>query len=319
MTIQQIFDLAIEMGTKADPRGADFVKKVLEKRKKAYEELSEKKKKYFDKTSLINPYMDSGIIYGDTKKQVKKILSGIDTDASELLLVDRLNERGAKIDLVIGHHPIGATLAALHEVMDLQTDVYAGVGVPVNLMDALMSDRMQNIKRRIHPHNLWQVQTTAELLDIPLMNIHTIWDNMGDKYMKDYLAKKTFDTVGEINDYLMELPEYQAAAKMKNEPVIVSGSPSSRAGKVALFFTGGTNPSKEAYVELAKAGVGTLVDMHIPEDGLTELKKLHVNVINAGHMASDSIGANLFFDALDKQNIEVVATSGLIRVNRNKK
>jgi putative NIF3 family GTP cyclohydrolase 1 type 2 len=318
MTIQQIFDLAIKMGTEADPRGADFVKKVLEKRKKSFEELSEKKKKYFDKNSLTNPYMDSGIIYGDPKKQVKKVLSGIDTDASELLLVDRLNEKGKAIDLVIGHHPIGATLAALHEVMDLQTDVYAGVGVPLNLMDALMSDRMQNVKRRIHPHNLWQVQSTAELLDIPLMNIHTMWDNMGDKFMKDYLAKKKFDTVGEIHDYLMELPEYQEAAKMKNEPVIVSGSPSSRAGKVAIFFTGGTNPSKEAYVELAKAGIGTLVDMHIPEDGLTELKKLHVNVINAGHMASDSIGANLFFDALAKNGVDVIATSGLIRVKRTK-
>lgn len=318
MTIQQIFDLAIEMGTKADPRGADFVKKVLEKRKKAFADMPEKKKKYFDKASLTNPYLDSGIITGDTKKQVKKIFSGIDADSSELLLVDRLNERGAKIDLVIGHHPIGATLAGLHEVMDLQTDVYANIGVPLNLMDALMRDRMQTVKRRIHPANLYQVKTTAELLDIPLMNIHTIWDNMGDQYMKKYLAKKEFDTVDEIVDYLMELPEYQEAAKMKNEPVIVSGTPKSRAGKVALFFTGGTNPSKEAYIELAKAGVGTLVDMHIPEDALIELKKLHVNVINAGHMASDSIGANLFFDVLEKEGIEVVAASGLIRVKRGK-
>src|SRR4029078_2273080 len=108
----------------------------------------------------------------------------------------------------------------------------------------------------------------------------------------------------------------QEAMVGKNGPEIVSGSPKSRTGKVAIFFTGGTNPSKEVYVELAKAGVGTLVDMHIPEDGLKELKKLHVNVINAGHMASDSIGANLFFDVLEKKGVEVIPVSGFIRVKR---
>src|ERR1700728_3548821 len=49
MTIQQIYDLAVEMGMKADPRGMVSVKKYLQKNKKRYEELSEKKKKYFDK------------------------------------------------------------------------------------------------------------------------------------------------------------------------------------------------------------------------------------------------------------------------------
>ncbi len=319
MTIQQIYDLAIEMGIQADPRGASAVKKLLENRKKEFAEMPEKKKKYFDKESLKNPYADSGILYGKPEKQVKKIFSGIDTDASELLLVDRLNEKGMGFDLVIGHHPIAMTLAALHDVMDLQTDVYAEVGAPINRLDALMRERMETVKRRIHPVNLYQVISTAQLLDLPLMNIHTIWDNMGDKFMKNYITKKSFDTVGEIIDHLMELPEYQEAAKMKNAPEIVSGSPKSRVGKVALFFTGGTNPSKEVYIELAKAGVGTLVDMHIPEDGLTELKKLHVNVINAGHMASDSIGANIFFDELEKRGVEVVASSGLIRIKRGGK
>jgi putative NIF3 family GTP cyclohydrolase 1 type 2 len=318
MTIQQIFDLGIKMGMEADPRGAAAVKKILEKRKKEYEEMSEKKKKYFDKDSLTNPYLDSGILYGAPEKKIKKILAGIDTDAAELLLVDRLNQKGMGVDLVIGHHPIGKTLATLHAVMDLQTDSYAEVGVPVNLMDALMRDRMETVKRRIHPSNFYQVVDTARMLDIPLLNMHTIWDNMGDKFMKEYLAKKTYDTVGEIVDYIMEIPEYQEAMKVKNGPEIVSGSPTSRAGKVAIFFTGGTNPSKEAYIELAKAGVGTLVDMHITEDALPELKKLHVNVINAGHMASDSIGANLFFDKLEKEGIEVVGMSGLIRIKRLK-
>ena len=114
----------------------------------------------------------------------------------------------------------------------------------------------------------------------------------------------------------MELPEYIEATKGKNGPEIVSGGPKSRSGKVAIFFTGGTNPSKEVYMELAKAGVGTLVDMHVPEEGLKELKKLHVNVINAGHIASDSIGANIFLDEIEKRGVESIVGSGLIRVKR---
>ncbi len=316
MTIQEIYDLAIEMGINADPRGLIGVKKQLERAKKEYEELTEEKKKYFDKETLSNPYSDTRIFIGDPKKQVKKILAGIDSDAAEIFLADRLNQKGAGIDLVIGHHPIGISLAALHDVMDLLVDSAAQVGAPINVLHALMTEKQEYIKRRIHPSNHNQVVDAARLLNVPLMNLHTTWDNQGDKFMKDYLSKKSFDRVGEVVDYLMEIPEYQEATRGKNGPEIVSGSPSSRAGKVVAFFTGGTNPSKEFYIELSKAGIGTLVDMHIPEDALKELKNLHMNVINAGHMASDSIGANFFFDELEKKGIEIIPCSGLIRVKR---
>lgn len=316
MTLQEIYDLAIRLGIDADPRGRKRVEELLKKRSEEYKELPEKKKKYFDKETLTNPYSDTRIQFGDPKTQVKKILVGIDPDAAEVLLVDRLNQKGAKIDALIGHHPIGISLAALHDVMDIQVDSYAKLGVPENVMDALMRERMDEVKRKIHPNNHNQTVDTARLLNLPVMNLHTVWDNMGDKFMEEYLSKKSFETVQDILDYLMELPEYQEAARGKNAPEIVSGSPKSRCGKIAIFFTGGTNPSKEAYAELAKAGVGTIVDMHIPEDGLKEVKSLHVNVINAGHMASDSIGANLFLDQLEKKGVEIVPASGLIRAKR---
>ena len=70
-------------------------------------------------------------------------------------------------------------------------------------------------------------------------------------------------------------------------------------------------------MELAKAGIGTVVEMHVPEDAVQELKKLHVNVIDCGHMAADSIGANIFLDEIEKRGIEIVPCSGLIRVKRN--
>jgi putative NIF3 family GTP cyclohydrolase 1 type 2 len=319
MTLQQIYDLAIQMGMDADPRGRKRVEEILKRRKKEFDDLPEKRKKYFDQEILTNPYADTRIIFGDGKTSVKKILVGIDADATEILVADRMNQKGEKIDAVFGHHPIGISLAALHDVMDIQVDSYAKVGVPINIMDALMRERMDDVKRKIHPSNHNQIADTARLLGMPLVSLHTVWDNIGDKFMENYLSKRDFETVDEIVDYLMELPEYQEATKGKNAPEIVSGSPKSRAGKVAIFFTGGTNPSKEAYGELARAGIGTIVDMHITEDGLKEAKKMHMNVINAGHMASDSIGANIFLDEIEKRGVEVIAGSGLIRITRAKK
>lgn len=317
MTLQEIYNLAIVLGKTTDPRGSKRLENLLLRVKKDFQELPKKKKKYFDKESLTNPYSDTRILYGDPKLKVKKILVGIDADASEVLLADRLNQKGEKIDVVIGHHPIGISLVALHNVMDLQVDAYAQIGVPINVADALIKERSDEVKRKIHPSNHNQMVDTARLLGIPLMNLHTVWDNLGDNFMKSYLGKKEFDTLGDVLDYMMELPEYIEATKGKNGPDIVSGNPKARVGKIAVFFTGGTNPSKEVYAEMAKAGIGTLIDMHIPEEGLKELKKLHVNVINAGHMASDSIGANIFLDELEKRGVEIVPCSGLIRVKRN--
>ena len=304
------------MGIKADPRGEKAVRKLLEKAKKDYEELSDKKKKLFDEESFTNPYSDSRLLFGDPKKEVKRILAGIDANGTEVLLADRLGEKGTQIDLLIGHHPEGHAYASLHEVMDLQVAVYAEAGVPVNVAHALMTERMSEVERRIHPANHTQAVDVARLLDIPFMALHTIWDNLGDNFIKGYLKDKEFDTVGEILDHLLELPEYVESTKGKAGPYIVSGSEKSKAGKIVVFFTGGTNPSKEMYIEMAKAGVGTVIDMHMPEDAIKEMKKLHINVVNAGHMSSDSIGANLFFDELEKKGIEVVACSGLIRVKR---
>jgi putative NIF3 family GTP cyclohydrolase 1 type 2 len=59
--------------------------------------------------------------------------------------------------------------------------------------------------------------------------------------------------------------------------------------------------------------------MHMSEPHRLEAEKHHINVIVAGHMASDSLGVNLFLDELEKKGIKVVPMSGLIRVKRGKK
>lgn len=316
MTIQEIYDLAVEMGIKADPRGTKTVKSVLEKRKKAHKESSEKSKKYFDSETLTNPYSDSRILFGDPKTSVKKLLTGIDADVAEVLMVDRLNEKGDKIDLLISHHPDGHALSSLHEVMEMQIDMFAKAGVPVNVADALFKERSGEVQRRFNPLNHAKTVDAAKIMKVPLMALHTIWDNMGNDFMEKYFASKTFDTAGEVLEAIEQIPEFIEAIKGKSGPSLVSGNPSSRAGKVVISFTGGTNPSVKLYEQLAKAGVGTLVEMHVSEDALKKLRELHINVIDAGHMAADSIGANLFMDVLEAKGVEVLPCSGFVRIKR---
>jgi hypothetical protein len=69
---------------------------------------------------------------------------------------------------------------------------------------------------------------------------------------------------------------------------------------------------------MAQAGIGTIVEMHMKEEHFEEAKKNHLNVIVSGHIASDSLGANLFLDELEKRGIEIVPLSGLIRAKRGK-
>ncbi|MCL4352986.1 Nif3-like dinuclear metal center hexameric protein [Patescibacteria group bacterium] len=319
MTLQEIYDLALNMGIKADPRGEKRVKKLLEMAKKDYEQMPPKKKKYADRESFRNPYSDSRILFGDPKMKIQKVMAGIDAEASEVLLTDRLNQKGAKIDLLISHHPSGHALASLEEVMDIQIEMFEEAGVPVNVAHALFDERKEAVKRRFSPLNHSQAVDAARLLGIPLLALHTIWDNLGNQFIKASLKKRQFETVGEILDYLNEIPEFVESSKGKAGPFIVSGSEKRRTGKVVVGFTGGTNPSKELYVEMAKAGVGTIVEMHVPEDAVLELRKLHINVIDCGHMAADSIGANIFLDELEKRGVGVIASSGLIRVRRKAK
>jgi hypothetical protein len=56
--------------------------------------------------------------------------------------------------------------------------------------------------------------------------------------------------------------------------------------------------------------------MHIDERDLRELEQLQrhgANLMITGHMPSDSVGMNRVIDALEKQGLEVIAGSGVIR------
>lgn len=318
MKLKKLYELAVKMGIDADPRGRAGVEKVLSRRRKEFGELPKAKQKEFDMEDLTNPYTDSRIFLGKGDIEVDSIMAGIDINASEVLLADRLNEKGESIDLLLTHHPEGASLAALHEVMDVQADIWAKYGVPINIAEGVMHERIGEVYRRFSPINHAQAIDAARLLGFAFMGMHTVTDNLVHAYMEHVFTKNQPETVGEVLEILKKEPEYQEAMKGKAGPSIFAGDPKNRAGKIApIEFTGGTEPSPIVYEKLAMAGVGTVIGMHAAEEHRKQALKHHINLVIAGHMSSDSLGMNLLLDAFEKEGVKIIPCSGLIRVKRS--
>ncbi len=316
MKLKDIYKLAVQMGLDNDPRGPVPAQRQLAKAKKTFEKLPAPLKDEFDKERLTNPFADTRVLYGDEKLEVRSVIAGIDVETPELLLVDRLRAKGQTIDLVIGHHPEASAYAGLADVMPMQSDLWQGFGVPVNVGDALLDERMREVARGIMPVNKDRPLDAARLLDLPFMCCHTPADNMVTSLLTKDVAAAAPDTLQDVVDWLKTYPEYKAAAKAGSGPTIVVGGPDSRAGTIFIDMTGGTGGPPKAIEKLVNAGVGTIVGMHMSEKTRDEAVKHHLNVVIAGHIASDSIGLNLILDALEKKGIDVAAFSGLIRVKR---
>jgi len=312
MKISEIYNLAINKGVEADLRGREGVKKVLERKKKKYEKLSEKEKEFFDLEALRNPYLDSRIYNISEDKEIKKILSGIENYGEELFLAKEI-----KVDLVIAHHPVGKGLASLADVMELQCDLLNYYGVPINVAEDLMKIKIEEVARSLHSYVHQKPVDIAKILKINLINAHTPTDNLAAKFLKDLIEEKKPERISDLMDLLLEIPEYKEAMKIGAGPKIFVGDPERRCGRIAVTeMTGGTEGSPKIYEKLAIAGVGTVLSMHQTEEHRKEAEVSHINVIVAGHAASDSLGMNLFLDELEKRGIEIIPCSGLIRISR---
>lgn len=315
MKIKDIYTKAVQRGIEFDPRGKTEVESELTRAKKDFDELKEADKKKFDKESLTNPYADTRILYGDLDKEIKDVLVGIDMEVGEVLLADRLRSNGKPIDLIISHHPEGRAMAALYEVMDMQSGILLKYGVPINIAEDIMAERIHEVERRLLPANHTRAIDAAKLLDIPFMCIHTPSDNAVTNYLQNIFDEKEPNRVSDIVDILKDIPEYKDAMAEKAGPKVVVGSDKRKAGKVFVDMTGGTGGSKNVYEKLSQAGIGTIVGMHIGEEHRKEAEKHHVNVVIAGHMSSDNLGMNLLLDDILK-GVNITATSGFRRFSR---
>ncbi len=313
MKIQDIYNLAIRTGISADFRSREAIDKLLARKRAKYEKMSEEEKQEFDIETFVNPYSDSRILNITDDKEIKRILVGIDIAPAEILLAKDLGN----IDLIISHHPLGKGLAKLHEVMELQCDILNMDGVPINIAEGLMKERMSEVARGVNAANHQRTVDTAKLLGFNLMCLHTVCDNLAAKFLKNKIEQVKPERLEDLLKVLKQIPEYREAIKFGAGPKIFVGKPENRCGKISLVeITGGTEGSPKIWEKMAQAGIGTVVGMHISEEHHKEAEAANVNVVIAGHISSDSLGVNLFLDELERQGIEITPCSGLTRIPR---
>jgi hypothetical protein len=317
MRLADMYATAVRVGCEQDPRGEKGIARVLADARKEFDDMPEQRRWEFDQERLTNPFADARILVGDPGSDVGHALVGIDIGVGEVLLAERLRERQRPVDLILAHHPDGRALADLGAVMGVQADIWRGQGVPIGFGDAVMAERSAEIRRAFHHYNNDQVPSAARLLGIPFMCCHTPADNSVNSFLQKRCDALDEDAkVQDVLDMLKEIPEYHEAVLLGNGPIIYEGDPDRRAGKVMVDMTGGTSGPEEAIERLAAAGVGTILGMHMGEDHRKAAAKAHLNVVVAGHMASDSLGMNIVVDEFEKGGVEIIPCSGFIRFSR---
>jgi putative NIF3 family GTP cyclohydrolase 1 type 2 len=251
---------------------------------------------------------DSGVhVRGDT---VRRVFATIDCDVADLLMA-----RVLRCDTVLTHHPEGPAMLNGWKLIALQIEQMVECGVPVARAEAAIQRRMQSVELNSHARNYARVVQAAQLLNVSLLNVHLPCDVITRRLIAEKMAPfnlpESRATVAEVIAALQEFPEQKLAA---TEPKVRLGAVERLAGRVAVGMAGYTNGGVDVLRAYFDAGVGTVLMMHFPEADLKEAReqKLAGNLIVTGHMASDSIGINVYLDELERRGLEVVRTGGII-------
>ena len=318
MKLREIYETAVRMGIAADPRGREGVEKALDLAKRRFEKLPDYLKEVFDKEELTNPYIDTRIYVGDPETEVATLIGGVDMNVGEVLLADRLREKGTQIDAIYTHHPEGMALTKLDKAMEMQAEIWeSSWGVPINVGEALMDERRKEVRQRLMPGNADQAIDASRLLGIPFFSAHTPTDNLVTSFLSRFFEERRPLLIEDVRKALFEIPEYRIAATRGAGPYLGDAVEGKRAGKVYVDMTGGTEGPVKIIEKLADHGVGTIVLMHAGKELREAADKHHIQVVIAGHISSDSLGINLFMDELERHGVTVVPTSGYIRVRRD--
>jgi putative NIF3 family GTP cyclohydrolase 1 type 2 len=244
--------------------------------------------------------------------EVRRVFVGIDVDLGELLLA-----RSLGVDGVIAHHPIGSRARlGLPAVIEGHEAQMRAEGIPAEIAHEKMLERRRPVAHALHTTNYDRVVDAARQLKIPMMNIHLAADLIGRQYFIDFVGRVVnggATTVGGLIGELKTIPEMEASLV---QPELWLGEAENPVGRWLVQMAAGTNGGAAVYRTYYEHGIDSILAMHIDERDLMELEQLQrpkANLVITGHMPSDSIGMNRVIDAMEKQGLEVIAGSGVIR------
>ena len=244
--------------------------------------------------------------------EMKRVLFGIDIDLADVMLAKELGYDG-----VIGHHPIGMTAKTdFYQVLDRQLILMEEVGASREEAEAALRKRRQEIAYNAMGTNYDRNITAFNMLGLPVMNLHIVIDIITERTVRSRIYPEfpegNTKTVGDLIDTLMEFEEYR---KSPIQPRVVIGELDNPCGMPIVAFANGTCGGPDVIRTYWKYNRDTAVYMHIPHGDVKDLRDddNRKNLVIAGHMESDSIGINIFIDALIDRGMEVGHFNGVVR------
>lgn len=259
---------------------------------------------------LSAPEADSAIVLD--AGEVSRVAAGLDIATAELITAWDLG-----CGLVIGHHADYApgslqahrSFAAVREKM-IRLGVHPSQA-------SRMIHTVQTLHRRGrsgNSSNYDRIPSIARLISLPLMNIATPADRIGENRVEALLEEKLPSgapaRLSDVMEVLRLIPE---CALSISPPAIYVGSEGDYAGKPAALFSHIAAESPSIATALFEAGLGTLILPYATEAVIAAVKEQNIgNLIALGHVTADSIGMNAILRELERQDVEVIRFSGII-------
>ena len=237
MRLKDVFDIGIKMGQDSDIRNID--------RPGTYSGI----------------YADCWIIHGSRDKEINKAYIAVDAGVPEMLVVHELNKKRGKIDCMIMHHPTGAGSYNLTRVVEIQKYNWIRFGIKEASAEKVFREMVEEESIGLKAGNHLAVGNAAEMLDIPVICIHTAIDNIIQVFFEELLRTRDHRTVCDIFDIISSIPECRMASSNGDSPYVI-GDGRSISGKIFVDMTGGMDPDPAIFKLLKKAGIDNLISMH---------------------------------------------------------
>lgn len=322
MKLRALFERCIEIGMDYDVRGRKQLEDLLKEQKKARDSAEGIERELFDETRTWNPFHDSRILHGTGDEDIGMLFVGVDIEVQQILVADRLRERGEPIDCLLLHHPQGRASVEMAHDMRLQVELFRKYGVPEVHIEQQLESAIESTMRTSHGSNVLEWEKTASMIGFPALCVHTPADNLVYQFMESVISEREYKSVGELEDALLEIAEFKEYARRGIRPLLINCSRSSRVGMLApTGITGGTDGPDIFVQEQARAGVGTILAMHASDQYKQMAQQHHVNIIQLSHYAADTLGLNLLLDLLQKEDkkLRVFNGCGFLRIERDAK
>lgn len=260
-------------------------------------------------------------------KNIRRFVFALDVNVGLLHMAKQLG-----FDAVVGHHPCGV-LPRRGEVYRRHVDLLESRGIPREKAAQALSDSIDSVVRRIDnqrfrmlsyesPNQTVLEVDAARLLNLPFMNIHHPFDELGRRILQAKLdaaaSRNPHWTLKDVLATIEACPEARYASAVYGiSPRIFLGDPDAEAA-IAAFVHGALSAPNAPIIRFYwDNGVKTVVVLHGEFETLEKLKGERLGqLVLTGHFLGDSLGMTPFIRAMREEGLEVVCMGGIIDVDQ---